>query len=124
CAAAARVVGRPVKLALTREQMYACVGYRSPTQQRVALGAENEGRLTALIHTGISQTSTTNKFTEMFSFPARHLYACPHVLLGQKLVELDVAPPTFMRAPGETTGTFALESAIDELAYALNIDPI
>jgi xanthine dehydrogenase YagR molybdenum-binding subunit len=53
----------------------------------------------------------------MFSFPARHLYACPNVWLGQKLVELDVAPPTFMRAPGETTGTFALESAIDELAY-------
>ena len=65
----------------------------------------------------ISQTSTTNRFTEMFSFPARHLYACPNVWLGQKLVELDVAPPTFMRAPGETTGTFALESAIDELAY-------
>jgi xanthine dehydrogenase YagR molybdenum-binding subunit len=122
--AAAKAIGRPVKLPLTRAQMYGCVGYRSPTEQRVALGANRDGRLTALIQTGVSQTATSGTFTEMFSFPARHLYASPNVYLGQKLVQLDVVPPTFMRAPGESPGTFALESALDELAHALNMDPV
>jgi len=124
CVAAARMVGRPVKLSLTRAQMFACTGYRSPTEQRVALGADSQGRLTALRHTGYSQTSTGNTFAEMFTFPARHLYACPNVRLEQKIVRLDVAAPTFMRGPGEAPGTFALESALDELAYELGIDPI
>jgi xanthine dehydrogenase YagR molybdenum-binding subunit len=123
-AVAARVVGRPVKLALSREQMYGGTGYRTPTEQRVALGADREGRLTAVIHTGVTPTSTTNTFTEQFTFPARHLYACPNILVRQQIVRLDVGPPTFMRAPGETPGTYALESAVDELAYALNLDPI
>jgi xanthine dehydrogenase YagR molybdenum-binding subunit len=122
--AAARVVQRPVKLVLSREQMYGCTGYRTPTQQRVALGADRRGRLTALIHTGITTTSRTNRFAEQFTFPARHLYGCPNIFVGQKVVELDAGPPTFMRAPGETPGTYALESALDELAYALGLDPI
>lgn len=121
---AAKVVGKPVKLALTRDQMYACVGGRTPTRQRVALGADKDGKLTALIHTGRTTTSTTNLFAEQFTFPARHLYASPNIHLKQEVIELDVCPPTFMRAPGETPGTFALESAMDELAYALNLDPV
>jgi xanthine dehydrogenase YagR molybdenum-binding subunit len=122
--AAAKHVGRPVKLALTREQLYGCTGYRTPTEQRVALGADKEGKLVALIHTGLTTTSTTNLFAEQFTFPARHLYACPNIHLQQKVVKLDVAPPTFMRAPGECPGTFALESALDELAHALGVDPV
>jgi xanthine dehydrogenase YagR molybdenum-binding subunit len=121
---AARVVGKPIKVALTREQMFACVGGRTPTRQRVALGADKDGKLTALIHTGRTTTSTTNVHAEQFSFPARHLYASPNIHLKQEVIELDVCPPTFMRAPGETPGTFALESAMDELAYALNLDPV
>jgi xanthine dehydrogenase YagR molybdenum-binding subunit len=122
--AAAKTVARPVKLVLTREQMYGCTGYRTPTEQRVALGADRRGTLAALIHTGVTTTSTGNMFAEPFTFPARHLYAAPSVFLGQKITRLDVGPPTFMRAPGETPGTFALESAVDELAHALRLDPI
>lgn len=122
--AAAKVVDRPVKLIVAREQMYGATGYRTPTEQRVALGADRDGRLAALIHTGVTTTSTTNMFAEQFTFPPRHLYASPNIFVGQKVVKLDVGPPTFMRAPGETPGTFALESAMDELAYALNVDPI
>jgi xanthine dehydrogenase YagR molybdenum-binding subunit len=122
--AAAKHVNRPVKLVLTREQMYACVGGRTPTRQRVALGADKEGKLTALIHTGRTATSTTNTFAEQFTFPARHLYASPNIHVAQEVIELDVCPMTFMRAPGETPGTFALESAMDELAVALKMDPV
>jgi xanthine dehydrogenase YagR molybdenum-binding subunit len=122
--AAAKHVNRPVKLVLTREQMYACVGGRTPTRQRVALGADKQGKLAALIHTGRTATSTTNTFAEQFTFPARHLYASPNIHVAQEVIELDVCPMTFMRAPGETPGTFALESAMDELAVALKMDPV
>jgi xanthine dehydrogenase YagR molybdenum-binding subunit len=124
CVAAVKVVGRPVKLSLPRQHYYRLIGGRTPTEQRVALGADREGKLTSLIHTGITTTSTSNMFTEQFTFPARHLYATPNLLVSQKLVKLDTVPPTFMRAPGETPGTFALESALDELSYATGIDPI
>jgi xanthine dehydrogenase YagR molybdenum-binding subunit len=122
--AAARAVDRPVKLVLTRQQVYRTVGGRPATAQRVALSANREGKLTALIHTGVSVTSTTNHFTEQFTFPARHLYASESLHLGQKIVRLDIVPPTFMRAPGENPGTFALESALDELSYELKMDPV
>ena len=123
-AAAAKIVRRPVKLVLSREQVYYTVGGRTPTEQRVALGATSAGRLTALIHTGITETSRHNEFPEMFTFPARHLYASDNIWLQQKVVYLDVVPNTFMRAPGECPGTFALESAIDELAHEIAMDPI
>jgi xanthine dehydrogenase YagR molybdenum-binding subunit len=122
--AAARVAKRPVKLVLSRKQVHHTVGGRTPTEQRVALGATEAGTLTALIQTGITRTSKYNDFAEQFTFPARHLYACDNLGLGQKVVYLDVVPNTFMRAPGESVGTFALESAIDELAHAIGIDPI
>ena len=123
-AMAAKVVGRPVKVDLPRKDMFYMVGGRTPSEQRVALGTDAEGKLQAVVHTGLTASSTSNTFAEHFSFVTRHLYASPNFLIQQKLVRLDMVPNTFMRAPGEGIGTFALESAMDELAYALNIDPI
>jgi xanthine dehydrogenase YagR molybdenum-binding subunit len=122
--AAARVVNRPVKLVLSREDVHLTVGGRTPSEQRVALGATAEGTLTALIHTGMTATTRHNDFAEQFTFPARHLYASDTVSLQQRVVYLDVVPNTFMRAPGESIGTFALESALDELAHTIGMDPI
>jgi xanthine dehydrogenase YagR molybdenum-binding subunit len=123
-AAAAKLVGRPVKLALTREGVFRAVGGRALTEQRVALAAAGDGALDALIHTGVTATVTHTKFPEQFSFPARHLYAARAYDIRQRVVALDTVANTAMRAPGESVGTFALESAIDELAYALDRDPI
>jgi xanthine dehydrogenase YagR molybdenum-binding subunit len=123
-AAAAKVVNRPVKLVLSREEVHHTVGGRTPSEQRVALGATPAGNLTALLHTGITVTTRHNDFAEQFTFPARHLYGSETVGLGQKVVYLDIVPNTWMRAPGESIGTFALESALDELAHELGMDPI
>lgn len=123
-AMAARQVNRPVKLVLGRIQMYGPVGFRPETIQQVSLGATREGKLTALRHTGISHTSTFDEFIEPVGKSARMLYACPSIETSHHLVQLDTGTPTFMRAPGEASGSFALESAMDELAYALNIDPV
>lgn len=124
CTMAAKVVNRPVKLSVSREGVFRVVGGRTPSEQRVALGAGKDGKFVALIHSGITATTTHNNFAEQFSFPARHLYAAENIYIGQKIVNLDTVSNTFMRAPGESIGTFALESAIDELADALKIDPI
>ncbi len=124
CVAAAKAVNRPVKLALSREGVFRVVGGRTPSEQRVALGARRDGKLSAFIHSGITATTTHNNFAEQFSFPARLLYASENFFIGQKVVFLDTVSNTFMRAPGESIGTFALESAIDELAFELKIDPI
>lgn len=124
CALAAKVVGRPVRLVLSREGVFRTVGGRTPSDQRVALAANDEGKLTALIHTGVTATSFTNNFAEQFTFPARHLYASENLLVDQRVVHLNTTANTFMRAPGESIGTFALESAMDELAYALGVDPV
>ncbi|MHC5936923.1 xanthine dehydrogenase family protein molybdopterin-binding subunit [Nostoc sp.] len=123
-AIAARQVNRPVKLVLGRIQMYGPVGFRPETIQQVSLGATREGKLTALRHAGTSQTSTFDEFIEPVGKSARMLYACPNIETSHRLVQLDAGTPTFMRAPGEASGSFALESAMDELAYALNIDPV
>ena len=124
CVAAAKIVGRPVRLALSREGVFRTVGGRTPTEQHVAIGCDETGKIGSLIQTGLSATSTTNMFAEPFTFPARHLYGTPNMHLAQRVVQLDTVPNTFMRAPGESVGTFALESAMDELAYAANIDPV
>jgi len=124
CAAAAKVAKRPVKLVLSREGVFRVVGGRTVSEQRVALGANKDGKFTALIHSGTTATTTHAKNPEQFTFPARHLYASDNIFIGQKVVNLDTVANTWMRAPGESIGTFALESAIDELAYKLNIDPI
>ena len=123
-AMAARQVNRPVKLVLGRIQMFGPVGFRPQTIQQVALGATREGFLTALRHAGTSQTSTFDEFIEPVAKTARMIYACPNIETSHRLVRLNVGTPTFMRAPGEASGSFALESAMDELAYALKMDPI
>ena len=123
-AMAARAVQRPVKLVLAREQMFGPVGSRPRTEQRIALGARRDGRLTAIRHDVVSHTSVLEDYVELSTQPTRSLYACAHGATRQRLVRLHVGVPTFQRAPGESTGTFALESAMDELAETLGIDPI
>lgn len=123
-ALAAKQVGRPVKLVLTRPQMFGMVGGRPQTRQHVALGASKKGRLTAVRHESTSSTSQFDVFVEAAALQARHLYACPNIETKHRLVRLDIGTPTFMRAPGESSGSFALESAMDELAHALRMDPL
>ncbi|WP_188194238.1 xanthine dehydrogenase family protein molybdopterin-binding subunit [Nonomuraea sp. SYSU D8015] len=121
---AARATGRPVRLALTRAGVYHTVGGRTPSTQRVALGADEDGRLTALIHTSVARTGRVGGWQEQITSASRHLYAAPNIHLRQHLVQLDLLPNTPMRAPGESIGSFALESAVDELAWELGMDPI
>ncbi|MGV0784184.1 xanthine dehydrogenase family protein molybdopterin-binding subunit [Mycolicibacterium sp. XJ775] len=122
--AAQRSGGRPVKLALTRQQMFALVGYRTPTIQRLRLGADKSGRLTALVHDVIEQTATVKEFAEQTAVTSRKMYASPNRRTTHRLAALDVAVPFWMRAPGECPGTFAAEVAMDELAVACHLDPI
>src|SRR3984885_8122815 len=124
CVAAAKAVNRPVKLALSREGTFRMIGGRTLSEQRVALGARKDGQLTALIHTGLTATTLSGRYAEQCTFPPRHLYASTNLFVGQKMVYLDTVANTWMRAPGESIGTFALESAIDELANELGMDPI
>ncbi|BCL32556.1 xanthine dehydrogenase family protein molybdopterin-binding subunit [Streptomyces aurantiacus] len=121
---AATVLARPVRVVMTRRQMFSLAGYRSPTTQRVRLGADAEGRLRALEHDCLSLTSTVHEFVEAGAGPARVMYDAPAHRTANRLVRLDVPSPTFMRAPGEAPGSFALESAFDELAEKCGIDPI
>jgi xanthine dehydrogenase YagR molybdenum-binding subunit len=123
-AMAAKVAGRPVKLAVTRPQMFSMVGHRPKTVQHVTLGADASGKLVGVRHDVTSETSSFDEFVEPSAVQTRMLYACPNVATSHRLVRLDIGTPTFQRAPGESTGTFALESAMDELAYALDMDPL
>lgn len=116
--AAQRVPGRPVKLALTRQQMFAVVGYRTPTIQHLRLGAEADGTLTAISHEVIEQTATVKEFAEQTATPPRMMYASSTRKTSHRLAKLDTAVPFWMRAPGECPGMFALEVAMDELAVA------
>jgi xanthine dehydrogenase YagR molybdenum-binding subunit len=120
----ARVTGRPVKLMLSRREMYYGTGYRPHTVQHVALGASREGRLTAIVHEGYQETSTYEEFSEALLNASRFLHSCPNVSTRHRLAKMHVHTPTYMRAPGEASGIFALESAMDELAAALNVDPV
>ncbi|MEO8921890.1 MAG: xanthine dehydrogenase family protein molybdopterin-binding subunit, partial [Caldimonas sp.] len=124
CVAAAKLAGRPVKLVLSREGVYRITGGRTLSEQRVALGADVGGVLQSLVHSGTTGVVSHNDFPEQFSFPPRHLYASPNIWISQKGVDLNMVANAPMRAPGESIGTFALESAIDELAVATGIDPI
>jgi xanthine dehydrogenase YagR molybdenum-binding subunit len=121
---AAMVSRRPVKLALTRQQMFALSGYRTPTIQRVQLGAQRDGQLTAIAHAVVEQTATIHEFAEPTAVPTRVMYAAPNRRTTHRLARLDVPANSWMRAPGECPGMFALESAMDELAIALGLDPI
>ncbi|WP_028812090.1 xanthine dehydrogenase family protein molybdopterin-binding subunit [Streptomyces flavidovirens] len=123
-AMAARHTGRPVKLALPRRQLAAVVGHRAPTVQRVRLGAGADGVITALAHEVVTQTSTVKEFVEQAAVPARVMYTSPHSRTSHQVVALDVPSPSWMRAPGEASGMYALESAMDELAVATGLDPV
>jgi len=123
-AAASRLAKQPVRLALSREGVYRTVGGRTTTEQRVAIGADQDGHFRSLIHTGVAAMTEHNDCPEQFTFPARHLYRTETYTLGQKVADMDMVANTFMRAPGESIGTFALESAVDELAAQMTVDPI
>ncbi|MDQ2731644.1 MAG: xanthine dehydrogenase family protein molybdopterin-binding subunit [Armatimonadota bacterium] len=122
-AMAARMAGRPVRLALARQQMCGPVGFRPQTVQHLILGAGQDGKLTAIRHHSVSQNCTFDEFVERTTPFTREIYACPNVETSLRLVRLDAGTPTYMRGPGESTGSFALESALDELSYRLGIDP-
>ncbi|WP_419803678.1 xanthine dehydrogenase family protein molybdopterin-binding subunit [Terriglobus sp.] len=123
-AAASKLSGQPVRCVLSREGVYRTVGGRTVTEQRVAIGSDAEGHFASLIHTGTTAMTPHNNLPEQFSFPARHAYASPNLSIGQNVADMDMLANTFMRAPGESVGTFALECAVDELAEQLDIDPI
>jgi xanthine dehydrogenase YagR molybdenum-binding subunit len=123
-AMAARHVGRPVKLSLQRPQMFGPVGCRPRTVQKFDIAARDNGEFRAIQHEVISHTSMIEDYTEPAALQTRIMYSCPDLKTAHRLVPLNIGTPTFQRAPGHATGTFALESAIDELAYALKMDPI
>ena len=121
---AAKLVKRPVKLTLTREQMFTQVGYRPQTIQKIGLGATADGKLLGITHESHSQTAFYEEFTENAVAVSRFLYASPNANTRYRVVPLNVGVPAPMRGPGEATGSFALESALDELSYKLGMDPI
>ena len=123
-AAASKVAGRPVRLMLSREGVYRIVGGRTLTEQRVAIGAQSDGRFDALIHTGTVAMGRHNNMPEPFILPAKSAYQSGSFKLDVEAAKMDMLANTFMRAPGESVGTFALESAVDELADKLGMDPI
>jgi xanthine dehydrogenase YagR molybdenum-binding subunit len=123
-AMAASVAGRPVKIAVTRRQMFAFVGYRTPTIQRIRLGCDGDGHLTAIAHDVVEQTSTLKEFAEQTAVATRMMYAAPNRRTSHRLAALDMPTPSWMRAPGECPGMYALESAIDELALEAELDPV
>ena len=123
-AAAARLCKRPVRLMLSREGVYRVAGGRTSTEQRVAIGAGRDGRFTSLIHTGVAVMTAHNAFPEPFIHNARTLYAAGAMKLEVRTVKMDMLANVAMRAPGESVGSFALESAVDELAQQLGICPI
>jgi len=121
---AAKLVGKPVKLVLRREQMYGPVGHRAPTRQRLRLGADGEGNLTAIDHHARTVSSSFDDFYEPAANASHTLYASPAIRTTHDAVRVDTGTPLFMRAPGEATGSIALESALDEMAWACGVDPL
>jgi xanthine dehydrogenase YagR molybdenum-binding subunit len=121
---AARQIRRPVKLLLTRKQYYSGIGYRPTSRQRMAIGADRTGRIGSIVHEARTETSRYNAYEDNLMTGARFMYGSPNMRSTYRVVPLDINPPTFMRGPGATTGTFALESAMDDLAFRLGMDPI
>ena len=115
---------RPVKLVLSRKQTYSGIGYRPTSRQRMAIGADRSGRIDTIVHEAHTETSRYNGYEDNLMTAPRFLYLAPNMRSTYRVVPLDINPPTFMRGPGATTGAFALESAMDDLAYRLGIDPI
>src|SRR5204863_5491224 len=123
-ALAARQVGRPVRLELGRRELYTSVGFRPRTEQRVRLGARRDGKLTAVVHEATGQTSAYEEYVEDTLGASRMTYACSNVLTRYRVVRMHTNSPCPMRAPGAVTGVFALETAMDEPAAALRLDPV
>ncbi len=123
-AMASREVARPVKVVLTRKQMFSLTGHRPRTHQRIVLGSTADGRLTGLVHEGMGETSRHEEFMEALTAASGLMYACPNLRTRYRLVPLDTSTPNHMRGPGEASGIFALECAMDELSYKLGIDPV
>ncbi|SEA65686.1 xanthine dehydrogenase family protein molybdopterin-binding subunit [Pedobacter hartonius] len=121
---AAKKVQKPVKLVLHRNQMSYMVGYRPYTLQKVAIGASKDGKILGLSHESYGKTSMYEEFTENVLIMSRMMYDIPNVDTKYRIVPLNVSTPAPMRGPGEATGSFALECAIDELSYKLKMDPI
>ncbi len=121
---AARELGRPVKTAMTRQQVVVNAAHRTESVQRVRLGATEDGKLVALAHESVGHTATFDEFTEQIVDSTRHLYAAPNRITAHRVVRLDLPMPGDMRAPGEGIGMLAFEQAMDELAYATGLDPI
>jgi xanthine dehydrogenase YagR molybdenum-binding subunit len=122
--AARTVEGRPVKYALSRREMFSLAGYRTPTIQRIRLGTDRDGRLSAVGCDVVEQTSRIKEYAEQTGLPARMMYAAPNRRTTHRLAALDVPVPSWMRAPGGCPGMFALEVAMDELAFVCGLDPI
>ncbi|MFD2570267.1 xanthine dehydrogenase family protein molybdopterin-binding subunit [Spirosoma soli] len=120
----AKVVKKPVKVVLKREQQFNMVGYRPRSVQKVGLGATPDGKLVGTTHEAFGLTSIYEQFTERTLHPTKSMYSCPNLNAVYRLVPLDLSTHCWTRGPGETSGSFALESAMDELAYALNMDPM
>ncbi|KQM99400.1 xanthine dehydrogenase family protein molybdopterin-binding subunit [Sphingomonas sp. Leaf25] len=123
-AAASRLSGRPVRLMLSREGVYRVIGGRGQTEQRVAIAAQADGTFDALVHTGTAAVSPHNPMPEPFILPVMSVYSSGSLKFDLQIAYVDTLPNTFMRAPGEAVGSFALESAIDELAVQMDMDPI
>ncbi|MEO6001357.1 MAG: xanthine dehydrogenase family protein molybdopterin-binding subunit [Chitinophagaceae bacterium] len=123
-AVAAKVVSRPVKLALSRQQMFNSVGLRQRNRQKIRLAATKEGKLTVLSHETTTHCAIKNEFVEPCGDCSKVMYDVPNSLIAYRVVPMNIILPTYTRGPGKSTGSFALESAIDELAYKLKIDPI
>jgi xanthine dehydrogenase YagR molybdenum-binding subunit len=123
-ALAAKIVGRPVRIVLSRADMYSFLGYQPRIIQKMGLGADKKGALTAITHDVVNLTSVTDDFIEFATEASKSLYATPSMRLSQRAERAHVAMPTAMRAPVEGPGTWALESAMDELAVDLGVDPL
>lgn len=123
-AMAAREIKRPVRIVYSRRQTFTAHGYRPYTIQKMRIGADKDGKLISIIHEGIGNTSSFANFQEGTVRVSRSIYACPNVMTDYKLVKTDLPTPLWMRAPGNVSGAFALECALDELSYALKIDPV
>ncbi|MCX7344124.1 MAG: xanthine dehydrogenase family protein molybdopterin-binding subunit, partial [Proteobacteria bacterium] len=121
---AAKKLNRPVKLVLTRPQMFSLIGYRPQSWQKVNIAADAEGNFLSINHEAISSTSRYEDFREGIVDVSKFLYACENVTTKYSILPLDLSTPIWMRGPGEATGCFALESAIDDLSYKLKMDPI
>ena len=123
-ALAARVTKRPVKLVLTRAQMFTSIGHRPNSIQQLSLGASRDGQLTAIEHVSTSSIGMSDEMINLITTGTIDAYACPNVSTRAIQVRQSIPTPGWMRAPGEAEGSFTLESAIDELSYAVGIDPI